>query len=258
MYKGKNPILDQKRKCSISRVKNCANSFVERANKIHNNKYDYSKAEYKSWHSEVIIICPKHGEFKMVAGIHLNGCGCPKCGKENMANKQRNTNWKEKANKIHNNKYDYSKFNYINGKTKSIIICPIHGEFEMDMLHHYRGQGCKECSKMSKMSKGEKFISEFLNNNNVKYIHNYILKEDKYLFNKPYDFFIESKNLLIEFQGEQHYKKKWNMTDKDLEERQLIDKNKKELALKYGYNFITISDKDNIEKILSSTTIETK
>lgn len=33
-----------------------------------------------------------------------------------------------KANKIHNNKYNYQKFQYVNAKTASIIICPIHGE----------------------------------------------------------------------------------------------------------------------------------
>ena len=29
----------------------------------------------------------------------------------------------EKANIIHDNKYDYSKFKYINNRTKDIIIC---------------------------------------------------------------------------------------------------------------------------------------
>ena len=40
----------------------------------------------------------------------------------------------EKANKIHNNKYDYSKTKFVNSKTKVVIICPIHGEFEQ--LHN--------------------------------------------------------------------------------------------------------------------------
>lgn len=35
----------------------------------------------------------------------------------------------ERARKIHGNKYDYSKVNYVNAKTKVCIICPIHGEF---------------------------------------------------------------------------------------------------------------------------------
>jgi hypothetical protein len=35
----------------------------------------------------------------------------------------------EKAKKIHFDKYDYSKVNYINDRKKIIIICKIHGEF---------------------------------------------------------------------------------------------------------------------------------
>ena len=35
----------------------------------------------------------------------------------------------EKCKKIHNDRYDYSKFIYINANTKGMIICPIHGEF---------------------------------------------------------------------------------------------------------------------------------
>ena len=37
--------------------------FINRANSIHNNKYDYSKVEYKGSTIKVCIICPIHGEF---------------------------------------------------------------------------------------------------------------------------------------------------------------------------------------------------
>ena len=37
--------------------------FVADARKVHGNKYDYSKVEYKGCHVEVEIICPKHGSF---------------------------------------------------------------------------------------------------------------------------------------------------------------------------------------------------
>ena len=36
----------------------------------------------------------------------------------------------KKANEIHNNKYDYSKVNYIDSRLKISIICPEHGEFK--------------------------------------------------------------------------------------------------------------------------------
>ena len=37
--------------------------FVNKANSIHNGKYDYSKVEYKDNKTKICIICPKHGEF---------------------------------------------------------------------------------------------------------------------------------------------------------------------------------------------------
>ena len=35
----------------------------------------------------------------------------------------------EKAKRVHGDKYDYSKVEYVNTATKVCIICPEHGEF---------------------------------------------------------------------------------------------------------------------------------
>ena len=53
--------------------------FVERANKIHFGKYDYSKVELSKVKDKVVIICPKHGEFIQEANSHLQGRGCAYC-----------------------------------------------------------------------------------------------------------------------------------------------------------------------------------
>lgn len=37
----------------------------------------------------------------------------------------------EDAQKVHGNKYDYSKVNYVNSNTKVTITCPIHGDFSI-------------------------------------------------------------------------------------------------------------------------------
>ena len=55
--------------------------FIERAKKIHGTKYDYSKVEYINAHTKVIIICPKHNEFRQTPKHHVNdGYGCNLCG----------------------------------------------------------------------------------------------------------------------------------------------------------------------------------
>ena len=51
----------------------------------------------------------------------------------------------------YDNKYDYSKVNYINNIEKVVIICPIHGEFLKSPTHHKnRNQGCPTCSLIKK------------------------------------------------------------------------------------------------------------
>jgi len=41
--------------------------------------------------------------------------------------------------------FDYSKFVFINGKTKSIVICPEHGEWEVCYDKIVQGRGCPRC-----------------------------------------------------------------------------------------------------------------
>lgn len=54
--------------------------FIKRAKRVHGDFYDYSKVNYKGSFKEVIIICPKHGEFKQIARKHTySKHGCPKC-----------------------------------------------------------------------------------------------------------------------------------------------------------------------------------
>ena len=53
--------------------------FINRAKKVHGDKYDYSKVEYKNAHTKVCIICPIHGEFWQIPNAHLQGQGCYKC-----------------------------------------------------------------------------------------------------------------------------------------------------------------------------------
>ena len=77
------------------------------------------------------------------------------------------------AKKIHGDKYDYSKVEYINTKTKVCIICPIHGEFLCTPNNHLSGKGCKYCSHRSFKYTTEEFI------NKAKSIHG-----DKYDYSK--------------------------------------------------------------------------
>ena len=61
--------------------------FIEKAKKIHGDKYDYSKINYKGSREKVCIICPEHGEFWQTPSGHIyNFQGCPFCKKSKMEN----------------------------------------------------------------------------------------------------------------------------------------------------------------------------
>ncbi len=53
--------------------------FIKDAKKIHGDKYDYGKVNYKTDKIKIIIVCPDHGEFSQTPRHHLKGCGCPHC-----------------------------------------------------------------------------------------------------------------------------------------------------------------------------------
>lgn len=53
--------------------------FIDKANVVHNNLYDYSLTYYLGFNKNLKITCKKHGEFLQRAENHLNGHGCPTC-----------------------------------------------------------------------------------------------------------------------------------------------------------------------------------
>lgn len=115
----------------------------QKLSSIHNNKYNYDKLINTKTHNKNIIVCKVHGEFNQTINSHKNGYGCNKCAINNKTKTKEN--FIKKSNEKHKNKYDYSKFIYTNWCTKSIIICPKHGEF-LQTPHAHKKHGCKKCA----------------------------------------------------------------------------------------------------------------
>ena len=65
--------------------------FYNRVMAIHNGKYEYFN-DFVNTRSDISVLCPTHGKFFISAKRHLNGQGCPKCGKE-YARTCRKGNW---------------------------------------------------------------------------------------------------------------------------------------------------------------------
>lgn len=84
--------------------------------------------------------------------------------------------FEQKCNEIHNFKYSYDKFEYLNNNTKSIIMCPNHSEFTQRPSDHLQGKGCPECAEINRRNARKIDQSEFLQS--CKKVH-----KDRYLLN---------------------------------------------------------------------------
>ena len=149
--------------------------FIKKAREIHGDKYNYSKVEYINNKIKVCIVCPEHGEFWMKPNSHLLKQGCPKCAIERNRFSQRCTlqEFIKKAREIHGDKYNYSKVEYINNRTKICIICPKHGEFWQRPGDHLQHKGCPKCANdkihsLQRLTK-EQFIGKAIKIHSDKY-----------------------------------------------------------------------------------------
>jgi hypothetical protein len=62
-----------------------------------------------------------------------------------MKNINKTNRFIDNAIKIHGDRYNYSKSDYIHSHSEIIIICKIHGEFNQVASYHLQGSGCKKC-----------------------------------------------------------------------------------------------------------------
>ena len=146
----------------LTQLKTNKENFIKESNEVHQNKYDYSKVDYKGATTKVKIICPVHGEFWQTPHNHLIGHGCPKCKNNKISASETKTTEKFvlEARKVHGDKYDYSRTKYLSAKDKVCIICPEHGEFWQEASSHLSGCGCPKCNHI--ISKAEIEIAEYV------------------------------------------------------------------------------------------------
>ena len=288
-------------KCAHEKLSYSTDVFIEKAKKIHGEKYDYTKTEFNGFKNKILITCPEHGDFYQTPSCHLKGNGCSECAREKLhrpskRKKSLDTFLKE-CKEVHSDKYDYSKVEYVDDKTKVCIICPEHGEFWQKPNKHLMGQGCKACGRIRTINASLRRNSNFVNKikvifgdkydyskveykkakinvclvckkhgdfyarpdhllsghgcplcrestmersvrvvlieNNIEHIQEYHNVE---ILNKQsLDFFIPSKNIGIECQGEQHFKENFykifsENSSSNLEYVKQLDERKKKLC----------------------------
>lgn len=234
--------------------------FIKKANVIHKNKYNYEFADYRNVKSKIKILCKTHGFFNQFANNHLRGSGCKKCSIINSSKiKSKNQDFIINSFiKTHGNRYDYNNVVYKNIKTKVNILCKKHGMFKQHPYTHIKGSGCPKC----KISKGEIKIKNFLDLNKIYHIYQKSFencRNPKTNCCLKFDFYIPDKNILIEYDGEQHFKcskvGKHTTTSEELEALQFRDNLKTKYAFENNFKLIRISylDYNRLEEILTQT-----
>ena len=225
-------------------MKKTEEQFIKDSKEKFGDRFDYSKCKYTGTKNNITLICKIcKTEFIVNSHNHLNSVdgGCKICAIKKVSESKRLTQeevikrCKERENE---KEYDYSKIKYIDAYTKIEIVCKKHGSFWMLPYNFYGNyQDCPRCFE----SKAEKEIENFLISKNIAYKHQMSfpdLKDERKLF---YDFYLEKQNLLIECQGEQHYRPvEYFGGEEKFKLQKYHDKLKKEYSLKHNYNFLEI------------------
>lgn len=217
---------------------------IKLVNLIHNNKYEYDLANYKNKCSKIAIICPLHGLFYQMVDLHLKGSGCPKCAylKRGELFKKSKEKFINDANIVHDFKFSYEKFNYVNAHTKGVITCPIHGDFEQSPNDHLNGRGCPKC----KQSHLEREIEIFLKNNHVEYEFQ---KRFEWLGKQSIDFYLPKYNIAIECQGKQHFGLGYGSDNEIFNKILINDEKKNKLCRENNINLLYYIGKENKSRL---------
>lgn len=152
------------RKCFYESQTITKAKFLERAKEHFGDRYDYSLFGDLPPHGEKVSIrCTMHDEiFMQEPRSHCKGqTGCSKCIALRLSGKRENRGeikdhkiltkeFIERAKEVHQDKYDYSEFEYINVATKGKIKCSRHGIFLQTPTIHLNRSGCPQCGKERK------------------------------------------------------------------------------------------------------------
>ncbi len=115
----------------------------ERLLAVHGTTYTYDNLVYRNTTTLVTIACAIHGDFKQTLSNHLSGKGCLKCsGRAQLTTEE----FIQAATRVHGDTYTYEDADYINGTTKLVVGCKLHGNFETNPNNFVsKGFGCPEC-----------------------------------------------------------------------------------------------------------------
>lgn len=192
------------KKCGNNKLK-IKEEKIEEYNKIlEDNGYLWiNKKEYKE-NTKVGFLtkCMLCGYESKISNIQVRTLrGCKKC----MGLEKKNIKYFEKEieNLGEKDNYIILSNEYIDNKTPiKMLHKECNNEYYVSRSNFLKGERCPHCQQ----SKGEKRIESFFQENNILFIKQYKIKDCKNIKSLPFDFYLPQYNILIEFDGKQHYK----------------------------------------------------
>ena len=155
--------------------------------------------EYKGSKIKIKCKCKIDGyEWEIRPNDLLKGIGCPKC-----AGKIKNKTTEYFINELKEINNDIEVVGeYKGNKTKIKCKCKKCGhEWEAIPTNLLKGSGCPKCNE----SKGEKRVAKFLDSENIEYIQQHKFDRCRSKYKLPFDFYIPSLNVAIEYDGKDHH-----------------------------------------------------
>ena len=214
--------------------------------KFEERGYTLLAEEYKDNKTKMKCLCPNGHEYETSLDNLLRGYGCPICAGQVITYEVVKKSFEKEG-------FTLLSTEYINAIAKLDYICPKGHKHSITWNAFKNGQRCHKCNN----SKGEHIIEQYLIKNNIEYIPQYKFEECRNILPLPFDFYIPSLNMCIEYDGEQHFKlnSHFNKTEEDLKETQKRDNIKTQYCKDNNINLLRIPywEFKNIENILNKT-----
>lgn len=221
---------------SSLRQRKSQEQFVEEVRNLHPDITVVG--EYVNSNTKIEFMCSKGHVWKTTPHNILDGCSCPTCkGKKISAKKTKSH--EQFANELFQVSPDITVLGEYKGTfTKIKTKCNKCGhEWESIPCNLLAGCGCPKCAT----SKGEKMVEEYLEQHNVVFETQKRFKDCVDQRPLPFDFYLPEYNMLIEYQGAQHYMATRRMGDEErLIYRQKHDCIKREYCKTQKINLLEI------------------
>lgn len=235
-------------KCGIKKAINSRTGKTKKKtpeeyyNECKSKGYDLPIENYVKDNTKIKHRCNKGHIYKQIPSDHLQGRGCPICyGKKKKTSEEYYQECKSKG-------LDLPIEDYKGAKIKIKHTCgKEHLYLQTPDMHSGKHQGCPICNE----SHGEKYTRNYLDKNNIKYIPQkrfHDLKDKTYL---SYDFCLPDYNILIEYQGIQHYDISEYFGGKEQFNRQKLHDNlKRKYAKENGYKLLELKYTLNTQELV--------